>query len=229
MNNNYQYNSNEYHGNNSNENNEAKVKILNIGLVLMLVVGVVFVINTMFLNNDDNSNQSEYNDNEKEDIQQDNQVEQEENANSQDIIVEEEVEEEPPVEQEEPKPTTNPTSLKCTKTFSNKYGKFVYTNTYKFKNKQMISGTIKIKATLNKSYYSYRDSLIQTFKEENKKFVKLDGFSESVDKRKDGFTYTFKLDASKLSKKELADMGYRTLNYSGVKIDAYNKGYKCEQ
>ena len=65
MNNNVQYNSNDYHENNGNENNETKVKILNIGLVFMILVGVAFVIGTMYLN-DDNSNQTEYNDNVKE-------------------------------------------------------------------------------------------------------------------------------------------------------------------
>ena len=87
--------------------------------------------------------------------------------------------------------------------------------------------TLSIKVTLNKSYKEYRNSLIQSFKEENKQFVRLDGISESVSKTSNGFTYTLKLDADKLSKKELADMGYRTLNYSGVRIAAYDQGYKC--
>ena len=91
----------------------------------------------------------------------------------------------------------------------------------------------KVEALLQKddctksSKVKYRDSLIQSLKEENKKFVKLAGISENVTKTSNGFTYTITLDANKLSAKQLADMGYRTRNYTGVKMRAKEQGLSC--
>lgn len=217
---------------NNVSNDDTKTKILNIGLVMMLAVGVIFVIFTINIG-DDNQVQDEYNNDDKEIKQEENEIQPpvEEEPSNDEPIEEEIPKEEVPEEESKPEQTpstTNPSELKCTKTVTNEYGKFVYTNKYTFKNNQMVKGTVTVKATLNKSYIGYRNSLIQSLKDENKKFVKLDGISESVSKTSNGFTYTFKLNANKLSKKELAEMGYRTLNYSGVKIAAYDQGYKCE-
>ena len=208
---------------NSNENQK---KILNIGLVIMLVIGVLFVIFTLNLNN---NKQEEYN--------SDDNIQQDTNGNQQleedKKPLDETAQEQKPLPEEnadkEQETATSPTSLKCTKTVNNKYGKFVYTNTYKFKSGKMVTGTIRIEATLKKSYRNYRDSLIKSLKDENSKFIKLSGIKESVSKRSDGFTYTFKLNVNKLSKKALSELGYNTLNYSGVKIEAYNHSYKCTQ
>ena len=224
-------NSNNFNNVSNSNNQNNKSNILNIGLIIMLIIGIIFIVFTFLLSNDSNV-QEESIDEEKNSSNLE--VEQEPPNNAQEEIpsTEEVIPDDTSSTEEETKNETTPstpTSLKCTKTEKNEYGTFAYTNTYKFSNNQMNTGTIKIKVTLKSSYRGYRDSLIQSLKEENKKFTKLDGISENVSKSSDGFTYTLKLNAKKLSKKELADMGYRTLNYSGVKIQMYNNNYKCLQ
>lgn len=230
-NNNYPNNMNSMQNNNlnneDNNNNNDKTKILNIGLVIMLVVGISFIFFAMHENNTGDRNLEEsYESN-----QVDNEIQQpSEETESEETPSVEENEQQPEVEEEQTQQSTTSTNvtMKCTKTVNNEYGKFVYTNTYKFKNDNLTTGEVKLKATLKSSYRNYRDSLISQLKSENKKYVKLKGISESVSKHSDGFTYTLKLNASKLSSQELADMGYRTRNRSGVRMYAYNNGFSCK-
>lgn len=205
-------------------NNDNKKQILNIGLVIVLIVGIVFfflVLNNNNVNNQQDNVNLEENKEEQEPVVQPSTEKEEQKTESEEISKEEN-------EQTQQKPTSSVTTMVCTKTINNEYGKFVYTNTYKFKNDSLSTGEAKLKVTLKSSYRNYRDSLINELKDENKKYVKLDGISESVSKSSDGFTYIFKIDANKLSTKELADLGYRTRNRSSVRMNAYNNGYSCK-
>lgn len=124
--------------------------------------------------------------------------------------------------------TTKKDSLKCTKTEKIDYGTIYYTNNYKFKSDKMTYGEGKIEVKLSSKYTSYRDQLLSEIKNSNKSFVALNGISESSTKNSSGFTYILKIDGTKVSATDLKNMGYKTLNYSGVKLFAYNNGFKCE-
>lgn len=228
--NNYEINNN-FENNNNNENNGNGSNILFIGVIILLIIGVVFIFLLLFGDNTAEKNlekeqQKEPTVSEKPKEEQPTAPEMEQNPeNNQQNTQQPEQNQQT---QNNNTQTTSKTSLKCTGTAKNEYGTYKYENTYTFKsNSTMKTATIKTTVTLNKSYVGYRDSIIQSLKEENKKFVKLDGISESVSKKSNGFTYTIKIDATKLSAKELADMGYRTRNYTGVKMKAKEQGLKC--
>lgn len=124
--------------------------------------------------------------------------------------------------------TTKKDSLKCTKTEKIDYGTIYYTNNYKFKSDKMTYGEGKIEVKLSSKYTSHRDQLLSEIKNSNKSFVALNGISESSTKNSSGFTYILKIDGTKVSATDLKNMGYKTLNYSGVKLYAYNNSFKCE-
>jgi hypothetical protein len=119
-------------------------------------------------------------------------------------------------------------NLKCTKKEVTEYGDIYYTNTYKFKADKMTYGETKIEMKLNNKYTSSRDQLLTEIKNANKSFVALNGISDSSTKNSKGFVYILKIDGTKTSATDLNKMGYRTLNYAGVKIFAFNNKFKCE-
>ena len=135
---------------------------------------------------------------------------------------------ETPIVDEKPTEPVQPTVLVCTKTESNQYGTYKYTTTYNFKGENFTTATQKLSITLKSKYRSQRDALIDEIQSQNRKFVKLDGITEFISKRSDGFTYTLKVNANKLSKSDLAKLGYKARNLSSVRVYAYNNGFSCK-
>lgn len=234
--NNYGINNNFDNNNNNNNinngNNENGNNVLFIGVIILLIVGVVVVGIALFGDNTAEKNLAEEQKKEPTVSEKPNENEQpttttptennQQNQNNQQSGQNQQPQNNTNTQ------TTSKTSLKCTGTAKNEYGTYKYEHSYTFKsNSTMKSAILKTTVTLNKSYVGYRDSILQSLKEENKKFVKLDGISESISKKSNGFTYTIKLDATKLSTEELASMGYRTRNYTGVKMKAKEQGLKC--
>ena len=227
-------NNNNLNYNNSNDNNgNNSSNILFIGVIVLLIIGIGAMLYLLI-----GVNRAEKN--------------LEEELKKEPTISENKKEEEVQKPQqptpEEPKPennqssqqnnqstqqnnntqTTKKSSMKCVGTAKDEYATYSYNYNYSFSSDgKMKKAVSQITVTLNKSSVGYRDSMIQSFKNENKKFVKLDGISESISKKSNGFTYTMTIDASKLSAKELASMGYRTLNYTGVKMRAKELGLTC--
>lgn len=224
--------------NQNSDNENTKTLILNIFLVVVLIGVIVFVVLNLNSGNEDEKEPSLPNETEK--TEDDNKVDvdkvdvdKENIDNNQEPIENEEQTNNSPVEDEQATNNNNAnknviTTMTCTKTLSDEYGTYVYTSEFEFKNDVMTTGKEKTKVTLKSKYKGYRDSFISQLKQNYSKFTKLDGISEKVSKNENGFTYTITLNASKLSAKELASLGYKKNNKAGVRMAAYNNGFTCK-
>lgn len=203
---------------------ENKSTILYIILIIVIGGIVIFYFNSFNRKDNIENNDNKVGEQKEENIPKNEVDKKPEQNNSQN-----EVDKKPEQDKNnDNKTSVNKDNLKCTKVENTEYGKILYTNTYKFKYDKMTYGEAKIEMQLNSKYKSYRDKLLNELKSANKAYTNIKGISESSSKKSSGFTYILKIDATKVSAKELSNMGYRTLNYSGVKMFAYNNKYKCQ-
>jgi len=121
------------------------------------------------------------------------------------------------------------TSLKCVLTMRDQTGTYLHQIDYKFDNaERLLRAESRITVTLNSGYMNQRDAMINEIKTANRQFTSMKGISDSSSKTSDGFIYSFIIDGSQVSDKDLAQMGYSTRNYAGAKVYAYNNGYTCK-
>ena len=121
------------------------------------------------------------------------------------------------------------TSLKCTQTTRDQTGTYLHTIDYKFdSSEKLLRADSKITVTLASEHMKQRDAFISEIKSANKQFTSMKGISDSSSKTNDGFIYTLVIDGTQVSDSDLAKMGYRTRNFSGARVYAYNNGYTCK-
>lgn len=222
---------NQYSDYEKKENKETSLGLV-IAMIIILIAVPVFVFTSLNkrgdnqednLNNDSNSviedNQQMDNSTDNDDSTLPSDSQQSNSNLNNDAEKEEEI---------EPPKTEVTTSMTCTLTQNNEYGKFAYINKYTFKNDQIYKASSQVTVTLNSSYIKNRDEIINQLRSANSSVTKFEGISDSVKRKSNGFTYTVKIDANKLSDYELAQAGYRTRNKSGVRMYAYNNGFACK-
>lgn len=124
--------------------------------------------------------------------------------------------------------TKYPTQLHCTEKVQDTYGTYVATYDYTFRNDKMSSYKAVITGTLNKDYYSYRDSILKQYEDAHAIFYKVAGINVLSKKTNGGFVFQVEIkDTNMIDKAKLRELGFYILNYSGVKMKAYENGLTC--